>query len=112
MNLNFVQFLKDKGNSPVKLLLRKCSVRIDRKEPNEFGICPENLLFSKLRTTNLSHCAQQLGSPPVNELFERSSRTSGGLTTAHNKEMDPDNLLLERSNHRTSEGSCGIKPSK
>ena len=37
------------GNTPIKVLLHKCKVWSDWKELREFGIFPENWLFSKIK---------------------------------------------------------------
>lgn len=61
--------------------------------------------------TRLSNWNQQSGSFPDSKLFERS-RYINLLLREHRKEMDPENLFLERFRDVAFEGSGGIGPSK
>ncbi|WRX12220.1 hypothetical protein QQP08_004707 [Theobroma cacao] len=49
-NANRLQFFKEEGKSPEKLLLRKLIVSIDNNDPTVVGITPEKLLFAKFKT--------------------------------------------------------------
>ena len=94
-NTRELQFLKDKGNSPTKLLLCKFNVWRLSIDPMELGISPEKLLLAKFRTTRPKKFIKQSGIDPVNRLFERSRTHKIPIPTPHRKEAGPENLLWE-----------------
>ncbi|KAG6657344.1 hypothetical protein CIPAW_04G084100 [Carya illinoinensis] len=67
-----VQFLKDDGSSPSRLLLLKCKDCNDVACPNELGMTPERLLAEKSRTTKILKLLQQSGMSPDSLFLERS----------------------------------------
>jgi hypothetical protein len=96
-NTRELQSLKDKGNSPTKLLLCKLNVSRTRIDPMELGILPEKLLLAKFRIPRLVKFLKQSGIHPVNRLFERSRTFKIPIPILHGKEAGPENLLLERN---------------
>ena len=97
INFNSVQFFKDEGSSPLKLLLCKSSVSIRSRNPTDLGIFPKKWLFAKLRISSPSNCIQQYGSCPDNRLLERSRNLKFQLLTAHREKIGTENIFLERS---------------
>ena len=61
---------------------------------------------------NLSNKSQQSGSLPDSKLFERSRCVNLWPPIEHKKEIDPENLFLERFNNEAFKGSGGMGPSK
>ena len=111
MSVNCEKFLENESKSPVKLLLYKLNDRILCRKSIEFDILPKKLLLAKLRMTRLSNWNRQSGSFPDSMLFERSIYINQSLRE-HTKEMDPENLFLERFRDIAFETSGGIGPLK
>lgn len=106
-----MQFCKDVGSSPEKLLLRKCNAWSFLRAPIDVGKFPKKLMFSNLRTDNSSKYIQQSGSSPKNKLFERSRLESPILVCGHKKGFGSENKLSFSDNEEIFPRKEGIAPS-
>ena len=93
INFNLVQFFKDEGISPLKLLLLKSIVSILSSKPIDLGIFPKKWLFSNLRIFNPSRCIQQSRSSPDNQLLERSKKNKTSFLIAHRDWIGFENIF-------------------
>ena len=98
INLNLVQFHRDQGNSPEKLLLFNSNVISRVKEPKELGISPNKLLWAKFRIYSSCQCLKQSEISSDRWLLERSRCLNIPPVIEHIKEFYPENLFLERFN--------------
>ena len=71
-----LQFPRDEGNSPKKLLLFRFKVLSPDNEPKEVGTSPKKLLPDKFKTISFRQCIKQLGSHPDIILSDRSRKAN------------------------------------